>query len=258
MSAEPLVSIITIVYNGEKHIAGTIRSVAGQSYHNLEYIIVDGGSTDNTLAIVHTSGDIVTRVISEEDRGISHAFNKGIQMARGSIIGMINADDWYAPDAVARVVGAMGDHDVAYGDLQRWKQDRPEAIVKGDHRRLYREMTINHPTVFIRRECYLRYGLFDERYECAMDYDLLLRLLTAGCSFIHVPAVLANMRWGGLSDKRWRQGCLETMRIKDTYLPGRKISHRLYYLRHTLAIRINRSLAGIDRWFRKRSSGSSR
>lgn len=245
MSAEPLVTIITIVYNGQEHIAGTIRSVAEQTYRNLEYIIVDGGSTDNTLEIVRASGNVVTRVISEKDRGISHAFNKGIEMSSGSIIGMINADDWYAPDAVARVVAAIGNHHVAHGDLHRWEQDRPHAIVVGEHRRLYREMTINHPTVFVRRECYLRYGLFDERYECAMDYDLLLRLLTAGCSFIHIPAVLANMRRGGLSDKRWRQGCLETMRIKDKYLPGRRIAHRLYYLRHVLAIRIRRSLAPI-------------
>jgi glycosyltransferase involved in cell wall biosynthesis len=242
MIQEPLVSIITIVYNGEKHIAGTIRSVMEQTYRNLEYIIVDGGSTDNTLAIIHGFGDAVTTVISEKDGGISDAFNKGIRRATGSIIGMINADDWYAPDAVARVVSAMGDQDIVYGDLQRWTQGRPDGIVRGEHRRLHREMTINHPTVFVRRECYWRYGLFDEQYACAMDYDLLLRLSTAGCGFVHVPAVLANMRWGGVSDKRWRQGCLETMRIKDKYLPDGKIFHRIYYLRHVLAIRVSRLL----------------
>jgi glycosyltransferase involved in cell wall biosynthesis len=242
MIPEPLVSIITIVYNGEEHIAGTIRSVREQTYRKLEYIIVDGGSTDNTLAIIREFGDAVTTVISEKDRGIGDAFNKGIRMARGSIIGLINADDWYPPEAIARVVSAMGDHDIVYGDLQRWKHGRPDGIVRGDHRRLHSEMTINHPTVFVRQECYRRYGLFDERYECAMDYDLLLRLSLAGCGFVHVPAVLANMRWGGVSDKRWRQGCLETMRIKDKQLPGRKIYHRLYYVRHVLAIRVSRLL----------------
>ncbi|HXB90701.1 MAG TPA: glycosyltransferase family 2 protein [Puia sp.] len=243
MSSGPLVSIITIVYNGEKHIADTLRSVALQSYRNIEYIIVDGGSTDKTLNIIRDFGNTVTTLISEKDNGISDAFNKGIRIARGTIIGMINADDWYAPDAVEKVVGIMEGYDVAYGDLRLWKDGNTDFIVKGDHGYLGAEMTINHPTVFVRRECYERFGLFDDRYRCAMDYDLLLRLSVEGCRFIYVPAVLANMRWGGMSDVRWRLGCRETMRIKDKYFPGRKLWHRLYYYKQLLAIVVPRLLA---------------
>ena len=205
----PLVSIITIVYNGDRHIADTMRSVAGQTYPNIEYLLVDGGSTDNTLLIADRFRQHIDILISERDRGISDAFNKGIRAAKGEIIGIINADDF---------------------------------IAKGDHTHLSGEMTINHPTVFVRRECYERFGMFDERYKCAMDYDLLLRLWVRGCRFVRVPGVLANMRWGGTSDAGWKLGCRETLRIKNHYLPARSLSNRLYYYKHITAIRIPRLL----------------
>jgi|SRR6185437_11404125 len=235
MEKFPLVSIITIVYNGEKHIADTIRSVAAQQYPNLEYIIVDGGSRDNTLAIVGQFPDVVTTVISEKDEGISDAFNKGLMRARGEIIGMINADDWYEAGAISRAVAAMGDKDIVYGDLRLWKGGAVDFIYRGSHAHLRREMTVNHPTVFIRKSCYDRYGLFDKQYKCAMDYDVLLRFLVNGCRFVYVPAVLANMRWEGLSDSRWMLGVRETLAIKNRYYPRERLGNRLYFYKHALA-----------------------
>jgi glycosyltransferase involved in cell wall biosynthesis len=236
MDRWPLVSIITIVYNGEKHIEDAIRSVQRQNYPNLQYIIVDGGSTDNTLSIVQQFGHTVTDLISEKDEGISDAFNKGLLRAKGEIVGMINADDWYADGAIEKAVRAIEEYDVVYGDLQLWKNGQPDFIFTGDHSRLRQEMRINHPTVFVRKSCYDRFGLFDKQYKCAMDYDLLLRLMINGCRFNHIPEVLANMRWEGLSDTRWLLGCRETLSIKNRHLPNRKIGHRLYFYKHVLAI----------------------
>lgn len=231
----PLVTIITIAYNGEKTIADTIRSVEAQKYPNLEYIVVDGGSTDKTLDIVRQFGNVVTTLVSEKDEGISDAFNKGLRLANGSIIGLINADDWYEDGTIEKVVAAMPGSDIVYGDLRLWKDGRTDFIYKGDHNHLVKEMTVNHPTVFVRKECYDRLGYFDKNFRCAMDYDLMLRFLMNGSRFRYVPAVLANMRWEGLSDNKWMLGCRETLTIKNKYLPQRKWRNRLYYYKHVLA-----------------------
>lgn len=238
----PLVTIITIVYNGEKHLADCIDSVRRQNYSHLQYIIVDGGSTDGTLAVVAGNRDVVTDVISEKDEGISDAFNKGILRAKGEIIGLINTDDWYEDGAIDKAVGAMGDADIVYGDLRYWKDGQPDYIAKGNHLHLYREMTVNHPTVFIKRSCYQRFGLFDKQYRCAMDYDLLLRLSVNHCRFQYIPAVLANMRWGGISDNRWMMGVRETRSIKDKYLGHRKWQNSLYFFKQVAAIGLPRFL----------------
>jgi len=236
MDHAPLVSVITIVYNGEKHIEHTIRSVIGQTYRPIEYIVIDGGSRDNTLSILERYRDSIAVLVSEKDRGISDAFNKGLQRATGELIGILNADDWYEPDAVARAVEAIRDCDIVYGDLRLWKDGKTDFILKGDHHRLKNEMTINHPTIFVRKKCYEQFGVFDMEYKCAMDYDLMLRFLVGGSRFCYIPAVLTNMRWEGLSDTRWLMGVRETWRIKNKHLPGRKLPNRLYFYKHVMAI----------------------
>jgi glycosyltransferase involved in cell wall biosynthesis len=168
MKDHPLVSIITVVYNGQQYIEDVIKSVLNQSYKNIEYIIIDGGSTDNTLAIIKKYENQISYWISEKDEGISDAFNKGIQRSKGEIIGIINSDDWYEKDAVEKVVAKIKDADVVYSDMQLWKNDEKDFIVKGDHQFLTKEMTVNHPSVFVRKECYTQFGLFDTQYELAM------------------------------------------------------------------------------------------
>ena len=118
----PVISIITITYNGEKHIEQTIQSVLGQTYPNIQYIIIDGGSTDQTLSIIKKYEQKLYYWVSEKDKGISDAFNKGIAKATGEIVGIINADDWYEPAALEQVAARMGDADVCFGDLQLWRR----------------------------------------------------------------------------------------------------------------------------------------
>jgi glycosyltransferase involved in cell wall biosynthesis len=252
----PLVSIITVVYNGERYLEQAILSVLGQSYRNIQYIVIDGGSTDGTLAIIQKYAAGIATWISEKDQGISDAFNKGIARCDGEIIGILNADDWYEPEAVALAVQHLKTADCAFGDIRLWRDEKMDSVVKGNIGQLDNEMTLNHPTVFIRKRCYDVYGGFDLRYRCAMDYDLLLRLKVNNCRFAYIPRVLANMRWGGMSDAQWLLGCRETLGIKNNYLPERKRQNRLYYVRHVAAIRANKffnrlHLVAVIRWYRR-------
>jgi glycosyltransferase involved in cell wall biosynthesis len=210
----PLVSIITIIFNGEKHIEHTIQSVLQQTYPNIEYIIVDGGSTDDTLSILKTYEDQIDYWVSEQDKGISDAFNKGIQYATGEIIGIINADDWYQPDAIATIVHNFGSNDILYGKIKYWREKKIDKVSSANHHLLTQEMSLNHPAVFVRRTAFERWGLFDLTCKYAMDYDLLLRFYLQGAKFQYLDQVLANMRWGGFSDNSWFNAVKEVHRIK--------------------------------------------
>jgi glycosyltransferase involved in cell wall biosynthesis len=242
MDNKPLVSIITVAYNADLFIEKTIQSVLSQTYSSIEYIIIDGGSTDNTIDIIKKYSDRIAYWRSEKDNGISEAFNKGLSKATGDIIGIINADDWYEKDTVKRVVNDFGSADIVYGDLQIWKREEKDFIQKGDHALLAREMTVNHPTVFIKTSCYEKWGNFSEEYKCAMDYDLMLRLYSSNCNFKYIPFVLSNMRLEGISDYNWLLGCRETLAIKNKYLPMQGIKNYLYFCKHVLAIAMPRAL----------------
>jgi glycosyltransferase involved in cell wall biosynthesis len=245
MSYQPLVSIVTIVYNGDKHLEQTIQSVLQQTYPHIEYIIIDGGSTDNSINIIKKYEDQLAYWISERDKGVSDAFNKGVNRAKGEVIGLINADDWYEKDAVEKVVTKIGSSDVVYGDLRLWKSEKPEVVFKGDHNYLNNEMTLNHPTVFVKRNCYLKYGSFDLTYKYAMDYDLLLRFKLKGCSFVYAGVVLANMRWEGLSDQQWYKACKEVFEIKNKYMPEKQWRNRLYFAKQVTSIALGKYLQKI-------------
>jgi glycosyltransferase involved in cell wall biosynthesis len=259
MDNKPLVSIITIVYNGEKHIEQTINSVLGQTYSPIEYIIIDGGSKDNTVPIIKKYEDRLAYWISEPDKGISDAFNKGLRQAKGEWIGIINADDWYEPDAVQKVVEAAGNHDLVFGDVQYWKNSERSFIQICNSEYLERDVSIIHPSVFVKRSAYAQHGYFDTDLRCAMDYELLLRLKLKGCSFVHVPTVIANMRWEGFSDKNWKLGLEEVLLIKNRFFPGRKFNNYIFHYRKVWAITIIKlmekmGLHSLLRFYRERFS----
>jgi glycosyltransferase involved in cell wall biosynthesis len=226
-SDQILVSIVTVVFNGKQHLEQTILSVIGQTYSNIEYLVIDGGSTDGTLDIIHRYSDHIDYWVSEPDKGISDAFNKGITSAQGDIIGIINADDWYEADTVDLVVRQMQDADVIYGKIRFWNDHKKEQVVAADHRGLKRQMTVHHPSVFVHRRAYEQWGLFLIEYRDAMDYDLLLRFYLKKAKFVYVNHVLSNMRRGGNSHNAWRGIIKEAKLIKERY--GLPTAHILLY-----------------------------
>lgn len=210
----PLVSVITPCLNAAAHLDETLDAVAAQTYPRIEHIVVDGGSTDATLALLAKRAETLELVVSEPDRGIADAFNKGIALARGEVIGISNADDAYTPDAAARAVAALASPEgrecgYVFGACEYRKESGGSVILPAapDYaRRLPFFMPgIHHPTVFVRRETYARVGLFRTDYRFAMDYEWLYRAHRMGIKGLALPgAPLAVMRMAGASNRFYK------------------------------------------------------
>jgi Glycosyltransferases involved in cell wall biogenesis len=197
------VSIITPCLNSEKTIRDTIESVLNQTYKNIEYIIVDGGSTDNTIRIIEEYIPLFQgrmRYISEKDKGIYDAMNKGIKMSKGCLIGIINSDDYYEDTTVEKVVRryCKNSEQVIYGYLGLLLGNNRIRIQNFSHKNLHQNM-IPHPTCFVSRKVYQKYGLFRKAFKITADYELMVRLYEKNVEFIQIPEVLANFRVGGAS-----------------------------------------------------------
>ena len=204
------ISIITVCYNSAGTIGDTLKSVREQTYGEIEHIIIDGGSNDNTLSVVIAEGLHVTKTVSERDNGIYDAMNKGIALATGAIIGFINADDLYAsPEALAKVAALFDDSnvDACYGDLCYVKQNNTGVVVRYWQSSDFRSGTFEagwcppHPTFFVRREIYERFGVFDLGYRIAADVELMMRFLEVHQVRVkYLPGVLVKMRMGGTTN----------------------------------------------------------
>ena len=248
-SDNPLVSIITIVKNGEKHLQRTIQSVVNQTYSNIEYIVIDGESTDNTLQIIKDNAAHISYWVSERDSGISDAFNKGIAACSGDLIGIINADDWYEPDAIENIVKHFEEGAVFYGNNQYWKNDQKDYLFRANHQYLKREMTVNHPTVFIKKYVYDLHGKFDLNFKCAMDYELLLRFFLADVKFVYLDRTLVNMQLDGISDVHWKLGYQEVKKAKLKWLKTARWKIYFWYRKQIVTIQAIKTLQrlGLDR-----------
>ena len=220
MENRPVVSVVTPCFNSRLYLRETMESVLSQAGPVLEYIIVDGGSTDGTLDIIkeYAARDGRIRWISGPDDGISDAFNKGIALARGELIGIINSDDTYLPGALAAVAEAYRTHpecDVFNGDMLRLEGDRVLFLLKPSdlNRHIWHEMPLNHPATFVTARAYRQVGGFDKALRVAMDYDLVLRLYSRGCCFHYLERPLAAMRYGGASDAGFMSGLREVREV---------------------------------------------
>jgi glycosyltransferase involved in cell wall biosynthesis len=228
---QPLVSIITVTLNAAETLDRTIQSVINQTYNNIEYIIIDGGSKDRTVDIIAEHAYRIDHWISEPDHGISDAFNKGISCAHGEIIGILNASDWYESDAVstvAQVLKQKPDVDVVCGWLQYWRGGRRDYVFTSNPNLIMKEMTINHPTMFVRKAVYEKFGTFRTDFRYAMDYEFVLRLIVAGVRVLSLDRILAHMQYEGLTSRNWGKAFAEVKRAKVEHL-GKPLAAESYY-----------------------------
>lgn len=204
------VSILTVVYNGAATIRDSIESVLGQDYPDIEYIVVDGNSKDGTQEIVRSYGDKIARFLSEPDAGIYDAMNKGIQLATGDVIGILNADDFYAYSSVISDVAAVlasSDFDASYGDLEYIDANDATVVrrkwVSGAYKvgAFLNGWMPPHPTFFVKKEVYHTHGRFRLDMGSAADYELMLRFVhRENIKLAYLPKVLVKMRAGGVSN----------------------------------------------------------
>ncbi len=206
------ISIITVVYNNEKTIKEAIESVLSQTYKNIEYVIIDGNSNDNTVNLINEYQDHLGYYISEKDNGLYHAMNKGIQAATGEVIGILNSDDLYQNNNVIEEVMHHFNNDLSldilYGDLVYVKNEDTNKIVRNWKSKPYYDHFFEngnvppHPTLFVKRRVYNETGLFNLEYRLAADYELMFRMMKKyRFNIKYINILIVKMRLGGATNQ---------------------------------------------------------
>jgi len=219
------ISIVTVCLDAEKSIGQTIESVRKQTYPNIEYIIIDGGSTDNTIKIINNNKDVVTILITEPDSGIYNAMNKGIRASTGRVLFFLNSDDYFYDETVIQDImecfSKNPNISLIYGDvlveitgkLIPWNQ-----AAKLDRKRLARQ-TISHQSIFARKEIFVDNGEFSEKFNIVSDYDWLMHLIHSGVESLHIQRNISIVGSGGCSSTTsWEFERLKSMRSYYTCL----------------------------------------
>eukprot|EP01136_Pigoraptor_vietnamica_P019074 Opistho-1_new@66194 len=205
------VSIITVCYNSAKTIEKTIQSVISQTHPDIEYIIIDGLSSDQTLQIIEQYREGISILVSEKDKGMYNAMNKGITLATGDIVGILNSDDFFSSDtSVADIVSAFEENnsEAVFGDIAFVSPTDLQKKIRHYSSRSFSIKSFQygfmppHPTFYVKRSCYQTFGLYQEDYVIASDYELIMRFLyTHRISYSYIPRELVYMRPGGVSNQ---------------------------------------------------------
>lgn len=224
----PLISIVTVCYNAEKTIERTLQSIQEQKYPNIQYIIIDGGSTDRTLEIIDRYRDLVDIYLSEPDDGIYDAMNKGIRLCTGDVIGLLNSDDWYEPDTLEIIAKEYlkSDGKTIFHGLCKMIEDGKEGTILSYHHDVLPYECIVHTSCFLPKKLYENYGLFDASYKISGDYELLLRMYVSGVQFNRLEKILVNFRLGGVSNSLSSK--YEDIRIQYHH---KQFSRKKFYLK---------------------------
>lgn len=236
----PKISIITVVYNCENTIERTIRSVLAQNYPHLEYIIIDGKSTDNTLSVINKYRDQISHITSEKDSGIYNAMNKGIKVASGDLIGMLNADDWLEENVLHEISQSYkeNDFDILHGNI----------TFVGDAN-LYRKprfknwmpfwigMPYFHPTYYVKKEIY-RDLIYDENYRVIADYKFTMECILKKYTFFYLDTNIAYFSMGGASSSFW-------IRIKEGHRIRRELGFGFFKTVMSSLFRIGIEIKGV-------------
>ena len=247
------ISIITVSLNSQSTIRQTIESVRSQSYKNIEYILIDGGSTDWTLEIINDLIDNIDYFKTENDNGIYDAMNKGISIASGDIIGILNSDDFYDnPNVIEDVVRIFESKkcDSLYGDLVYVKASNALDVVRywqsGNFKRekLKNGWTLPHPTFFVKKSIYNKYGLYNTKLKTAADYEMIIRLLFKhNISVEYLPKILVHMRTGGISNAS----------LKHRFIANKEdgLAWKFNHLYQPMFVRIQKPFQKIVQFFKK-------
>jgi glycosyltransferase involved in cell wall biosynthesis len=252
-STDPLISIITISFNSQETIRDAIESVLSQDYGNIEYLIIDGASTDNTPEIIKTYRDHIAILVSEPDNGIYDAMNKGIRLSHGEVVGFLNSDDILAnPHVISSIARRFytNEVDATYGDLvyvDRLNTDkvvrywRPGNIVESD---IKYAVHPPHPTFYVRKNILDKCGLFDTQYSIAADVDLMIRLL-GRCQIRadYIPEILVKMRMGGVTNKNLCNIMRQNIEIRKSLKANKQDSNLFMFVMKKLASRLGQYIS---------------
>lgn len=223
MNAHPDFSVVTVCYNSASTLAETLKSVGDQVGVSVEHIVIDGGSTDGTLDLIQKNGKHVSKVISERDKGIYDAMNKGVRLAKGEVVAFLNSDDYYNGPGVLSSIRDIFTKDrcrAVFGDVAYFYTENPEKIVRHyrsdrfSPRRIGWGWVPAHPATFFHRSIYERFGFFKTNYKIAGDFEFLARVFSQeNIPYRHIAQPLVKMRMGGISTSGWRHTLLGNKEI---------------------------------------------